>query len=86
MSHANARLTPAGRRILVDRIAAGRPVAHVAAEMGVSATTAWRWWRRFQDEGTSGEPALAVEGDVCPVAAHDASPGRRLARRPSPRP
>ena len=27
MSHANARLTPAGRRILIDWIAAGRPVA-----------------------------------------------------------
>lgn len=54
MSHANARLTPAGRRILIDRIASGRPVAHVAAEMGISATTAWRWWRRWQEEGPSG--------------------------------
>ncbi|WP_146805241.1 helix-turn-helix domain-containing protein, partial [Cellulomonas persica] len=51
MSHANARLTPAGRLVLVRRIAAGRPVAHVAAEMGVSRTTAWRWWRRFTLEG-----------------------------------
>lgn len=54
MSHANARLTPAGRLIMVRRIAAGRPVAHVAAEMGVSRTTAWRWWRRFQAEGRPG--------------------------------
>ncbi len=54
MSHANARLTPAGRLIMVRRIAAGRPVAHVAAEMGVSRTTAWRWWRRFQVEGRQG--------------------------------
>ena len=54
MSHANARLTPAGRFVLVSRIAAGRPVAHVAAEMGVSRTTAWRWWRRFQTEGRAG--------------------------------
>ncbi|MGC5028107.1 helix-turn-helix domain-containing protein [Tsukamurella sp. DT100] len=49
MSHANARLTPAGRLIMVERIAAGRPVAHVAAEMGVSRTTAWRWWRRYRE-------------------------------------
>ena len=35
MLHRNAKLTPAGRRLLVDRIASGRPVAHVAAEMGV---------------------------------------------------
>jgi transposase InsO family protein len=54
VSHANARLTPAGRFTLVSRIAAGRPVAHVAAEMGVSRTTAWRWWRRFQTEGRAG--------------------------------
>ena len=54
MSHANARLTPAGRLTMVERIAAGRPVAHVAAEMGVSRTTAWRWWRRFQTEGRAG--------------------------------
>lgn len=54
MSHANARLTPAGRFVLVSRIAAGRPIAHVAAEMGVSRTTAWRWWRRFLAEGRDG--------------------------------
>ena len=54
MSHANARLTPAGRLIMVRRIAAGRPVAHVAAEMGVSRTTAWRWWRRWQEHGRAG--------------------------------
>ncbi len=54
MSHANARLTPAGRLVMVQRIGAGRPVAHVAAEMGVSRTTAWRWWRRFQVEGKAG--------------------------------
>ena len=54
MSHANARLTPAGRLVMVQRIAAGRPPAHVAAEMGVSRTTAWRWWRRWQAQGRAG--------------------------------
>jgi len=39
---------------MVERIGAGRPVAHVAAEMGVSRTTAWRWWRRFRAEGRAG--------------------------------
>lgn len=52
--HANAKLTPAGRLILVQRIAGGRPVAHVAAEMGVSRTTASRWWRRWLADGEAG--------------------------------
>ncbi|MDO8383781.1 MAG: IS481 family transposase [Microbacterium sp.] len=54
MSHANARLTPAGRLIMVQRIQSGRAVAHVAAEMGISRTTAWRWWRRFRNDGPAG--------------------------------
>ena len=54
MSHGNARLTPAGRLIMVQRIQSGRAVAHVAAEMGVSRTTAWRWWRRFREVGVAG--------------------------------
>jgi transposase InsO family protein len=54
VSHANARLTPAGRLVMVQRIASGRPVSHVAAEMGVSRTTAWRWWRRWQACGRAG--------------------------------
>jgi transposase-like protein len=50
MAHANARLTPAGRLTLVSRIAAQprRPIAHIAHEMGVSRTTAYRWWGRYQ--------------------------------------
>ena len=52
--HANAPLTPTGRRILCERIEAGRPVAHVASEMGVSRTTAYRWWNRFRVEGEAG--------------------------------
>jgi transposase-like protein len=54
MSHANARLTPLGRLTLCERIAAGRPVAHVADEMGISRPTAYRWWNRFCAEGESG--------------------------------
>jgi transposase InsO family protein len=39
---------------MVQRIQSGRAVAHVAAEMGISRTTAWRWWRRFCEEGKAG--------------------------------
>src|SRR4051794_6861422 len=54
MSHRNARLAPAGRRILVERILSGRPVAHVAKEMGVSRTCAHRWLNRYRAEGWAG--------------------------------
>ena len=56
MAHANARLTPAGRLTLVGRIAASprRPIAHIAHEMGVSRTTAYRWWSRYQQLGEAG--------------------------------
>ncbi|MFF0058226.1 IS481 family transposase [Streptomyces microflavus] len=54
MSHRNARLTVHGRRILVDRVLGGRPVAHVAAEMGISRPTAHKWIRRWRVEGDTG--------------------------------
>ncbi|MFF0290047.1 IS481 family transposase [Streptomyces sp. NPDC005262] len=54
MSHRNARLTVHGRRLLVERVSSGRPVAHVAAEMGISRTTAHKWVRRFAAEGDAG--------------------------------
>lgn len=52
--HRNARLTVWGREELCRRIEAGRPVAHVAAEMGVSRATAYKWWRRWVEEGAAG--------------------------------
>lgn len=54
MSHVNARLTVHGRQLIVDRVAAGRPVAHIAAELGVSRQTAYRWIGRYRAEGTAG--------------------------------
>lgn len=54
VSHRNARLTVHGRRLLVERVESGRPLAHVAAEMGVSRTTAHKWVRRWRQEGEAG--------------------------------
>lgn len=54
MSHRNAKLTPAGRLILVSRVLQGRPVAHVAKEMGISRQCAHRWIGRYRLHGLSG--------------------------------
>ena len=42
MVHRNARLAQAGRLILVQRVLSGRPVSHVAKELGVSRQCAHR--------------------------------------------
>ncbi|MET8509176.1 IS481 family transposase [Streptomyces sp. NPDC004787] len=78
MSHRNARLTVFGRRLLVERVCSGRPVAHVAAEMGISRATAHKWIRRWRAEGEAGladrssrprttphRTAAAMEDHVC---------------------
>ena len=54
MSHRNARLTPAGRKMMIERIAAGTPQAHVATQMGLSRATVHKWWRRWLAEGDAG--------------------------------
>lgn len=54
MAHRNARLTVHGRTVLVERVLSGRPVAHVAAELGVSRATGYKWWARYRSEGRAG--------------------------------
>ena len=55
MGHANSRLTPFGRRLLVDRISVwGWSVAAAAEAAGVSRQTAYKWLRRFDTEGEAG--------------------------------
>lgn len=55
VAHANARLNLHGRRLLVTRVIEdGRPVAHVAKELGVSRQCAHRWVSRFRAEGDTG--------------------------------
>ena len=52
--HRNARLTPAGRLLLCQRIEAGWPVAHAASSMGISRDRAYVWWRRYREDGPAG--------------------------------
>jgi transposase InsO family protein len=54
MSHPNARLTPRGRLLLVERILAGYRVADVAAQLGCSRTCAYKWLHRYRAEGPRG--------------------------------
>src|SRR5260370_426155 len=49
--HKLARLTPLGRRHMVQRLAAGARVRDLAAAIDLSTTPVRRWWRRFQRVG-----------------------------------
>lgn len=64
--HANARLTPIGRLTLCLRIEQGRPVAHVAPEMGISRATGYKWWKRFRQEGIDGLVDRSSRPHRCP--------------------
>jgi transposase InsO family protein len=48
------------------RVESGRPVAHVAAEMGVSRPTAYKWWRRWQADGVGGLVDRSSRPRSCP--------------------
>lgn len=77
MSHRNARLTPRGRQLLVERVRVqGMPVAHVAKAMGVSRQCAHRWVRRFDEEGLAGLEDRSSRPRNCPNAT-----GPRLVAR-----
>lgn len=53
MTHGNAPLSVEGRRRLVVRCV-DRPIAHVAAEMGISRACASKWVNRFRRFGELG--------------------------------
>ncbi len=66
MSHRNARLTPRGRLILVERVLAGSPISHVAKSMGVSRHCAGRWVARYRLEGEAGLEDRSSRPHHCP--------------------
>ena len=67
MSHRNARLTPFTRRLIVEHVQAGQPVAHVAKAMGVSRQCAHRWIHRFNQAGATTGSRTAPRGHArCP--------------------
>ena len=67
MSHAKAKLTPAGRLLLVRRVLEdGWPPAHAAAMAGVSRQTVHKWLRRFREEGLTGLNDRSSVARHCP--------------------
>ena len=52
--HKNARLTVAGRGVVVKRVLGGEHPLAVAAAMGVSERTIWKWVGRYRCEGEEG--------------------------------
>jgi transposase InsO family protein len=54
LAHANAKLTFAGRRLIIERLQSGWTQAQVAESQGVSRSTVSKWWRRFRAEGDAG--------------------------------
>ena len=86
MGYRNARLTPFGRRLLVDRIETlGWPVASAAAAVGVSRQTAYRWLTRFRSEGDAGLEDRSSRPHSCPTRLDAATEQRIVDDRTSER-
>lgn len=71
--HANAPLSPEGRRRLIERCR-DRPIAHVAAEMGISRATASKWVNRYKMYGELG----LLDRSSAPIGQPSATPGRLI--------
>jgi transposase InsO family protein len=59
----------------------GRPVAHVAAELGISRATGYKWWRRWQQEGMAGLHSRSSRPHTSPTKTPDDIEQRVLALR-----
>lgn len=69
MAHRRARLTPLGRRLLVDRVLVmGWSASDAAKAAGVSRATCYKWIRRFRDEGEVGLADRSSRPRTCPGA------------------
>jgi len=66
--HKHARLTPRGRALLVQRMLNGLRVEDAAQAAGVSVRTAYKWLRRFRDEGEAGLMDRSSRPHACPHA------------------
>lgn len=66
-THANASLSVEGRRRLIERCKS-RPIAHVAAEMGISRACTSKWVNRWRQHGDLGLQDRSSTPHVSPSA------------------
>lgn len=52
--HKNAKLTPSGRALMIERVERGGRPSEVAEAMGVSVRTVYKWLKRWREEGEAG--------------------------------
>jgi len=69
VTHRNAKLTPAGRLLIVQRIAHGWTQAEVAEAQGVSRATVAKWAKRFREAGLQGLQDGSSRAKRCAHAA-----------------
>lgn len=72
MSHRNARLTPHGRFLIVQRHQPGWKQAHIAAAMGVSRKCVKTWIDRYHAEGEPGLHDRSSRPHTMPTRTPDA--------------
>jgi len=82
MAHARAKLTVLGRQLLVERVEIdGWKRADAAKAMGVSRQTAYKWLRRFREEGPEGLHDRSSAPRFCPHALSNDEVARIVAHR-----
>lgn len=82
MAHSRRKLTPFGRRLLVDRVETfGWSPAEAARAAGVSRQTVYKWLRRFREEGETGLEDRASRPHRIPHALPEERVGEIIALR-----
>lgn len=82
--HHHARLSPRGRALLVDRILVhGLRVEEAAHAAGISVRTAYKWLKRFREEGSQGLFDRSSRPHACPHATPQAVVDHVLEQRRS---
>jgi transposase InsO family protein len=81
VSHANARTTVQGRRLIVARYQAGWPQSHIAKAMGISRRCVGKWINRYATEGDPGLQDRSSRPHQCPRRTGEAVEQQILALR-----